>query len=352
MFDSETAIINFEINLDFAYYQTWLPIIKHISHVGYWISLITLLLSVIIFTSIKKLKCARNLLHVHLFISFIMRALMFIIKEFVFVDGLALRSDLVAVKGKVEYTTEHYSWVCKAITSLRSYFIQANYIFTLMEGIYLHNLMFLNLFSDKSSIRLYYMFGWGIPLVFIGIWIKLRQIYDDTMCWTTSQNKYVSLLFQAPLEFTVLMNFFLFLSITRVLCLKINTMYLQQRRIKYRRLIRSTLTLVLIYGVPFTISIAVSFCKNQTVEIVYLFFDQTFTAFQGLLMALIYCLLNSEVRSEVMHKYNSFRDNRQQDRRTRTISNTQQFTLPMQDEPFVDPPKNNHHQQWYKNSNL
>lgn len=42
-------------------------------------------------------------------------------------------------------------------------------MFMLMEGIYLHNLMFLNLFSEKSSVRIYYLFGWG----------KSKTFYDE-----------------------------------------------------------------------------------------------------------------------------------------------------------------------------
>lgn len=51
--------------------------------------------------------------------------------------------------------------MCKAITALRYYFIQANFMFILMEGVYLHNLIYCNLFSDNSSVRFYYLAGWG-----------------------------------------------------------------------------------------------------------------------------------------------------------------------------------------------
>jgi hypothetical protein len=37
----------------------------------------------------------------------------------------------------------------------------ANYSWILMEGLYLHNLIFLALFSDTSAITLYVVLGWG-----------------------------------------------------------------------------------------------------------------------------------------------------------------------------------------------
>jgi hypothetical protein len=69
--------------------------------------------------------------------------------------------------------------------------------------------------------------------------------------------------------------------------------------------------------------------NNQTFEILWLFFDQTFTAFQGLFASLVYCLLNSEVQMEIARKYHSFKDrnNKEFKRRSRTISHTQQIPL-------------------------
>lgn len=52
-------------------------------------------------------------------------------------------------------------WVCKIITSLWQYFIVANYSWILMEGMYLHNLVFLALCTDTSTIALYIALGWG-----------------------------------------------------------------------------------------------------------------------------------------------------------------------------------------------
>lgn len=52
-------------------------------------------------------------------------------------------------------------WECKLVTSLWQYFIVANYTWILMEGLYLHNLIFMAPFSDSSSIMMYILLGWG-----------------------------------------------------------------------------------------------------------------------------------------------------------------------------------------------
>jgi parathyroid hormone receptor 1 len=62
-------------------------------------------------------------------------------------------------------------WECKLVTSLWQYFIMANYSWILMEGLYLHNLIFLALFTDSSAITIYIILGWGT--CFIITWMRI-----------------------------------------------------------------------------------------------------------------------------------------------------------------------------------
>jgi len=57
-------------------------------------------------------------------------------------------------------TIDHFQpWACKIITGLWQYFTVANYSWILMEGLYLHNLVFFALCSD--AIAMYILLGWG-----------------------------------------------------------------------------------------------------------------------------------------------------------------------------------------------
>lgn len=47
------------------------------------------------------------MLHAHLFVSFAARAVMFVVKELSFEQGVALASDVVVEKGRT-YVTENY----------------------------------------------------------------------------------------------------------------------------------------------------------------------------------------------------------------------------------------------------
>lgn len=76
-------------------------------------------------------------------------------------------------------------------------------------------------------------------------------------------------------------------------------MYLQRKKMKYRRWAKSTLILVPLFGIHYTIFLPLSYLKNQQVELVWLFCDQLFASFQGTFVALLYCILNGEVRTEI-----------------------------------------------------
>ncbi|GJQ65293.1 hypothetical protein Trydic_g7413 [Trypoxylus dichotomus] len=332
LYDSTNFIIDFEPNKgNSTTNYTWLPVMKAISHVGYWCSLLALLIALGIFLTIKRLQCARNILHMHLFASFIVRIIMYLIKEFLFVDGIALPTDIVYIHGKGNYIKQHYSWECKIVIVLQNYFILANYMLLLMEGVYLHNLIFLNLFSDSSRITVYYCLGWALPLLFIVPWVILRAKFDNKMCWTIAENRTIAKVIQTPIELSVIINFFLFIMIAKLLCIKISSMNIQQRKSKYSRLIRSTLTLILLFGVPYIMFVLVSIFDSQTLEHIWIFYDQVFTSFQGFFVSLIYCLLNNEVQAEIKQKYILLKSKRKP-QRSRTVSHTQQFTIPLQDE--------------------
>ncbi|XP_076653365.1 secretin receptor isoform X2 [Halictus rubicundus] len=283
--------------------KKWFPIVKTISKVGYTVSFLTLVVAFFILALIKKLRCSRNMLHMHLFASFILRAFMALMKDILFVSGIALASDVIIINGKTYYLGDEKesSWLCKAFTSFWQYFILANYFWILMEGLYLYNLVFLALFTDvNSSIAGYVCLGWGLPAIFVTCWIVVRILLDNKFCWTTHENPYLFLLIRVPTILSNLINFVLFVNIVRVLLLKLKSTVSEETQ-RYKRWAKSTLVLVPLFGVHYTVFLGMSYSigVNETVEVVWLFCDQLFGSFQGFFVAVLYCFLNGEVRTEL-----------------------------------------------------
>nr|XP_031840134.1 secretin receptor-like isoform X1 [Nomia melanderi] len=310
----------------------WLPIVRTVSQIGYATSFAMLVVAMIVFSLLRKLRNPRNRLHMHLFSSFIMRAFMALIRDWIFVDGVGLAVDVVYVDGNNAFikqrnvghvcqrrspkqerarprivnditrnrNNQFQMLICKAITSTWQYFIVANYSWILMEGLYLHNLVVLAFCADSAAINLYILMGWGLPVFVVIPWIIIRATIEDTLCWTTHGNPSLFLLIRIPIMISILFNFLLFINIVRVLFIKFKTsVHLQRKKMQYSRWAKSTLVLVPLFGAHYTLFLGFSYHKDHRVELVWLFCDQFFASFQGTFVALLYCLLNAEVRSEI-----------------------------------------------------
>ncbi|GFG32524.1 hypothetical protein Cfor_01170, partial [Coptotermes formosanus] len=281
----------------------YLPVLKTIAQVGYTVSLTTLVVAFCILAAIKKLRCPRNMLHLHLFVSFIMRAFMALLKDIIFVSGVGLRMDVIEKNGS-SYFYDENSWLCRTVTSVWQYCIMANYSWILMEGLYLHNLIFLALFSDTSSITLYVVLGWGLPALCVLPWAAARALLENTLCWTTNSSELLFLIIRGPTTISILLNFILFVNIVRVLLLKLRASVCDETR-TYRRWAKSTLVLVPLFGVHYTVFLGMSYSigVHPGVEIAWLFCDQLFASFQGFFVAVLYCFLNGEVRAELKRQW-------------------------------------------------
>uniref|UniRef100_A0A1B6MKS4 G-protein coupled receptors family 2 profile 2 domain-containing protein n=1 Tax=Graphocephala atropunctata TaxID=36148 RepID=A0A1B6MKS4_9HEMI len=282
----------------------YVPIVKAVSHVGYGVSLATLVVAFCIFATFKRLRCPRNKLHMHLFVSFMLRAFFTLLKDSLFVKGIGLPSDFT-VKDGVSYFVHgnQSSWQCKLLVSVWQYFIMANYSWILMEGLYLHNLIFFSVFSDTSSIALYVFLGWGLPMLFVTPWVFVRALLEDTLCWTTNENQYYFQLIKGPTTLSILINLVLFINIVRVLMSKLRASISEETR-RFRRWAKSTLVLMPLFGVHYVVFLTISYLGIEgKVELVWLFIDQLFASFQGFFVAILYCLLNGEVRTELAKKW-------------------------------------------------
>ncbi|XP_048509630.1 secretin receptor-like [Athalia rosae] len=307
----DLELVNYDGTGNSTLLKKWLPVIKTVSQVGYASSFTTLVIAFVIFSLIRKLRNPRNRLHMHLFVSFIMRAFMALLKDWLFVDGIGLAWDVIMVDGKSAFIKEHNTWICKTITSLWQYFIVANYAWILMEGLYLHNLVFLALCTDTTAITLYIFLGWGLPLMVVIPWIAVRATMEDTLCWTTNNNSSLFLIIRIPIMISILFNFVLFVNIVRVLLVKLKTsVYLQRKKMRYRRWAKSTLVLVPLFGAHYTLFLGLSYHRDNRIELLWLFCDQLFASFQGCFVALLYCLLNGEVRAEVKRTWKTQRSRR------------------------------------------
>ncbi|RMB94766.1 hypothetical protein DUI87_28745 [Hirundo rustica rustica] len=283
--------------------------------VGYSISLASLIVAVCILSYFKRLHCTRNYIHVHLFTSFICRALSIFVK------------DMVG---------------CKVVVTLFLYFLATNHYWILVEGLYLHSLIFMAFLSNKSYLWVLIIIGWGLPAVFVSVWASVRASLADTQCWDLSAGN-MKWIYQVPILAAVVVNFFLFLNIVRVLASKLwetttgkldprqqyrqvlaapkpHVLPLQPARLPevvkeeqsldtaqqllgngsevspFRKLLKSTLVLMPLFGVHYVVFMAMPYTEvSGLLWQIQMHYEMLFNSSQGFFVAFIYCFCNGEL---------------------------------------------------------
>uniref|UniRef100_A0AAR2KFT0 Gastric inhibitory polypeptide receptor n=1 Tax=Pygocentrus nattereri TaxID=42514 RepID=A0AAR2KFT0_PYGNA len=242
----------------------------------------------------SKLRCTRNYIHTNLFASFILRAVSILTR-----DALLTRetpefrdnSDLSNVLSDQALSG------CRIAQVLMQYCVGANYFWLLVEGLYLHNLLVLMVFSENSYFCGYLAIGWGTPVLFVVPWIVMRYLYENTRCWEINENMAYWWIIRTPILLAILVNFFIFIRIIKILISKLKAHQMRYTDYKFR-LAKSTLTLIPLLGIHEVVFAVMT--EEQTEGVlrnINLFFELFFNSFQGFLVAILYCFVNKEVRT-------------------------------------------------------
>ncbi|KAL3054769.1 hypothetical protein OYC64_017660 [Pagothenia borchgrevinki] len=255
--------------------------------IGHSVSLICLTIAIIILCLFRKLHCTRNYIHMHLFVSFILKAVAVFIKDVVLYDV-----------GETDNCQSPVS--CKAVVVFFQYGVMASYFWLLVEGLYLHTLLAVSFFSERKYFWWYILIGWGAPTIFISAWVITKAYLNDHGCWEIIDDSPWWII-KTPILVTILVNFFLFICIIRILRQKMNCPDIGRKESnQYSRLAKSTLLLIPLFGINYIIF---AFIPDHIHHQVRMVFDLILGSFQGFVVAVLYCFLNGEVQAEIKRKW-------------------------------------------------
>ncbi|KAL8620333.1 hypothetical protein ACOMHN_043853 [Nucella lapillus] len=248
-----------------------MPVINLISRIGYSISLVSLVVATTIMVRIKRLHCQRNVIHINLFVTFIVRAVICLLRDSLLVQGLGLPKDIrYDQEGDIEFNPHGPHWECKLLFTLFYWSLCSNYMWIFVEGLYLHTLIFFAVFDQKAIFKWYILIGWATPFCFIIPW----------------------------------MNFFFFLNIIRVLYTKLRASASDDSH-RYRKLAKSTLVLIPLFGVYYIFFIVITNQNHRHagLEVGLFYVEMTLNSFQGMVVAILFCFTNGEVRGELLKRW-------------------------------------------------
>ncbi|XP_072208060.1 glucagon-like peptide 2 receptor [Excalfactoria chinensis] len=272
--------------------------------IGYYFSLISLVLALLILSLLRKLHCTRNYIHINLFASFILRATAILIKDNVLHKIYSKRPN--DETGWILYLSPEILIICRTAQFFMHYFVGANYFWLLVEGIYLHTLLITAVLSERRLLQTYIVIGWVVPILFVAPWGISRSKLENTGCWGTNEHMGIWWIIRGPMLFSITVNFGIFLKILRMLNSKLKAQQMSFHDYKYR-LARSTLVLIPLLGIH---EFIFSFITDEQVEgfprYVRLFIQLTMSSFHGFFVAVLYCFANGEVKAELHKQWSRF----------------------------------------------
>ncbi|XP_065438731.1 pituitary adenylate cyclase-activating polypeptide type I receptor isoform X12 [Chrysemys picta bellii] len=284
--------------------------VKALYTVGYSTSLVSLTTAMVILCRFRKLHCTRNFIHMNLFISFILRAISVFIKDGILYAEQEINHCFIS-------TVE-----CKAVMVFFHYCVMSNYFWLFIEGLYLFTLLVETFFPERRYFYWYTIIGWGTPTICVTVWAVLRHHFDDIGCWDMNDNTALWWVIKGPVIGSIMINFVLFIGIIVILVQKLQSpdiggnessiyFILLERKEKHgiyhRRLARSTLLLIPLFGIHYTVF---AFSPENVSKRERLVFELGLGSFQGFVVAVLYCFLNGEVQSEIKRKWRSWKVNR------------------------------------------
>lgn len=287
-------------------------ILLNLYTVGYSVSLVSLVLALCILLLLRKLHCTRNYIHMNLFASFILRATGVLIKDSI------THNNYSFILEKLNYSFNEKEWtsdlrpknekliLCRMGSVFMHYAIEANCFWLLVEGIYLHRLLVAIMLSEKLLLRRYVFIGWGVPVLIVVSWGISRYQLENEGCWVTNQNMALWWIIRGPMLFSIAVNFCIFLIIVKLLLSKLKAQQMNFRDYKFR-LARSTLVLIPLLGIH---DFVFTFITDDQVEglsrQIKTFIQLIMDSFHGLLVALLYCFCNGEVKAELHKQWSHF----------------------------------------------
>ncbi|CAL1615152.1 unnamed protein product [Knipowitschia caucasica] len=278
-------------------------VLRLISVSGYSLSLCSLAFATLIMGVLRKLHCTRNYIHMNLFVSFMLRAAAVICKELVL---HLMYSQLPQDEhGWSTYARSTISGLCKAARVCMEYCVFCNYLWLLVEAMFLHTLLFSIVLNQRRLLQTYMLLGWGTPILFVTPWTVVKFVYENTECWSIV-NKWFWWIIRGPITLSVLIIFFIFIKILLLLLSKLKADQVTFSDYRYS-LARATLVLVPLLGLHEVVfTVLLDECVEGSSRYARNFIHLTLSSFQGFLVAVLYCFANGEVQTELKKRWQLF----------------------------------------------
>ncbi|GLH09982.1 Diuretic hormone receptor [Gryllus bimaculatus] len=259
-------------------------VVNQLYVIGYTISFVALLVSLLIFFSFRALKCTRIAIHVQLFLSFAANNLMWLVWY-------------RHVIGDISVLNEN-AWPCQALHVLLQYLMVANYMWMFCEGLHLHLALVVVFVKDELVMRWFHFVGWVLPALVAAVYTYWRSSRpDDTRrCWMGDSVTQWAL--TVPVLLSLAASAVFLVNVLRVLLTKLHCNSANPAPVGLRKAARAALILVPLFGLQ---HVALPFRPEPGArgEQLYQLFAAVVISLQGLCVSCLFCFANVDVHCAV-----------------------------------------------------
>ncbi|CAF0889128.1 unnamed protein product [Brachionus calyciflorus] len=231
----------------------------------------------------KKLQVNRIRIHKHFFISLLLHSIVQIIWDLEYLKDV--------LNNQNSYMSRNHHG-CILFALLLHYTRLTNYFWMFNESFYLFMLLFA-VFKDQSSLKMYFIFGWGVPFIICSIYAILSAIYADHGCWLTS-GKWVDQIIILPNVIILFLNLLFLIVIIRLLYKALKSSKRNEID-QYKKSFKATIILVPLFGLHYLFS-PVLLCESTFTGRAYNLFNKITENLQGFFVSLLFCFFNNEVK--------------------------------------------------------
>ncbi|XP_075587333.1 secretin receptor isoform X2 [Dermatophagoides farinae] len=249
-------------------------------------SMVSLIISIVIFVSFKPLKCLRIKVHKNLCIALLMNCCLYIIMNL-----------LVNIQ-KLDISTS-LPWFCKSLKALNIYSSMATINWMFVEGFLFHKTL-LAPFHQNTRIYLfgYYFIGWIFPAICVLAWalsVEFLSSVGEKLCWEGFGNSNTIFIVSVPMIICVAVNFLFLINIIRILLMKLRAD--NKSDIVTMKAIKATAFLIPLLGIHHLVVLYNPSTFNRKLVSIYIVINVMFQSVQGIIVSVLYCFTNQEVRT-------------------------------------------------------
>ncbi|XP_070532676.1 corticotropin-releasing factor receptor 1-like isoform X2 [Ptychodera flava] len=294
--------------------------------IGNSVGIIFLSIALFIFCYLKCLSSTRISIHKNLIASFILKAITQILHlhPFMFAYTGLPKSWTGKTPESLYFVQPEY---CRPVLAFYYYSSFANLAWMFVEGLFLLSRITISVFSKDPNFIVFYIIGWVCPIPFTLTWALVLLYNDDAECWSTQDNWKYFWILHGPMTAYLLANFVFLIAIVFILVTKLRASN-EEETAQVRKATKATAVLLPLLGLTnllffFDPGTDIGEMKTAVYNVVQAIFSST----QGILVAILYCFLNNEVRFTIRRKLTRYRrDRNQRDRRRFSKTSTYLMT--------------------------